>query len=102
MRRPCYPIVTPYGRILSSERLESSARAFNLSNESARRGPGFSYLNLLDLDSSYVDFFHDLANFSATHNKNGGQQKCTSTPTSFSPICRGARKDAGTRFYWAS
>jgi len=65
MRRPCYPIVTPQGRILSFERLESSAQAFDLSNEPARRGPGFSYLNLLGLDSNYVDPFHDLADFSA-------------------------------------
>lgn len=46
MRRLCYPIVSPQGRMLSFERLESFAQAFDLSNESARRGPGFSYLNV--------------------------------------------------------
>jgi hypothetical protein len=51
--------------MFSFEGLESFAQAFDLSNESVRRGPGFSYLNLLGLDSSHIDPFHDLADFLA-------------------------------------
>lgn len=66
MRKPCYPMLNPQGQVLSFERLESFAGAFDLSNGSARRGWGFGYLNLLGFDNSHVDPFHDLADFSAT------------------------------------